>query len=1044
MEGFTLEANAPRIIEIPLLGHDQSVEIDCTSLPTDASEICDILTNEQSEKEFWTRFAYEYITRGMSEQAISILTKGLEVLTDDESQAAFNAYLAAIYMQQARLAGRTRGANREEYLNRAQSFLDKISGSHRQWDPALLLQATFGIMKSPKSNSTLDAALHGYDRVLQKSGANVFALMGKALVLYHKKNFRSALKFYQRALVSNPSFQPDPRIGIGLCFWQLDMKEEAHAAWTRAQELNPSNYAIGTYLSLYHYDRAFKNLGTEEFVANYSQALNYTQKAFKACPTNAVAACILAGFTYTKKNLEACIKLANAVVHNAFTPSLSADGYFWMGRAYHQLGKYDEAMKCYQQARSIQDNHLLSYMGIGQIQILQSDYTSAKLTFERISEQAPKCAEALIILGCLNASDPKADPAKPKMLLERAFNILSSSKIPRVVDSDLLITQARLWEKDDASKSLKYLEKALAFIRDAQMVETPELLNNVGVLEYQLFNYGDALKHFEAAKTVMTEGNDGFRVLLTYNIARCKEQLGQLQEAEKMYRDVLQERPEFSDARVRLCLLELANPTDATFKTIRQLMTNDGENLEVRAFFGWYLSKQKRRPAEDPELRHCSQTLRHWHDDTYSLVQLGNAYLRQARELRVASPADKVKRQKLFNKAIQSFDQAIKYDHNNAYAAQGIAITLVHAKQFSKAMLILSKVRETIKDVTTLINIGNCLAELKQYHRAIEIFEQVLDKTGETDGYNVLSSLGRVWLQRGREDKNPAFLRESLKYTQRALAQNPTNTSLQFNTAFVQFQLSELIRTQNENVRTVKDLEYAMEQLDEAIKTFDQLVESKTPPFPPADIQQRSNMAKNTTRRQLERAIQQQKETDALNNARLDEARHRREEEKARRLAEQAALEEAKRKREQELEEERRTMQAEVAEYRRNEQQDENVSPVPSDSEDEKPKKKKQRKRRKTKDETESEHEPEHAETSARKTRRRRGGRRVISEERIEEDEGDEAKTKGKQYKSDPFVVSDMEEDDEEPEASKPSSTEKTEDDNKKEEPGEKVEAQAE
>ena len=33
--------------------------------------------------------------------------------------------------------------------------------------------------------------------------------------------------------------QPDPRIGIGQCFWHLKMKSDARAAWERALELVP-------------------------------------------------------------------------------------------------------------------------------------------------------------------------------------------------------------------------------------------------------------------------------------------------------------------------------------------------------------------------------------------------------------------------------------------------------------------------------------------------------------------------------------------------------------------------------------------------------------------------------------------------------------------------------------------------------------------------------------------------------------------------------------------------------------------------------------
>lgn len=37
--------------------------------------------------------------------------------------------------------------------------------------------------------------------------------------------------------MARPDMQPDPRIGIGQCFWNLKMKSDARAAWERALEL---------------------------------------------------------------------------------------------------------------------------------------------------------------------------------------------------------------------------------------------------------------------------------------------------------------------------------------------------------------------------------------------------------------------------------------------------------------------------------------------------------------------------------------------------------------------------------------------------------------------------------------------------------------------------------------------------------------------------------------------------------------------------------------------------------------------------------------
>lgn len=60
--------------------------------------------------------------------------------------------------------------------------------------------------------------------------------------------YAEALEGYQRALVKMPGLtDPDPRIGIGCCLWQLGFKDQAKVAWERALALvssyNPPIYS---------------------------------------------------------------------------------------------------------------------------------------------------------------------------------------------------------------------------------------------------------------------------------------------------------------------------------------------------------------------------------------------------------------------------------------------------------------------------------------------------------------------------------------------------------------------------------------------------------------------------------------------------------------------------------------------------------------------------------------------------------------------------------------------------------------------------------
>ena len=64
------------------------------------------------------------------------------------------------------------------------------------------------------------------------------AKLGRARVKYSMAQPTEALAIYQDVLRSSPHLtDPDPRIGIGCCFWQLGHKDAAADAWQRSLTL---------------------------------------------------------------------------------------------------------------------------------------------------------------------------------------------------------------------------------------------------------------------------------------------------------------------------------------------------------------------------------------------------------------------------------------------------------------------------------------------------------------------------------------------------------------------------------------------------------------------------------------------------------------------------------------------------------------------------------------------------------------------------------------------------------------------------------------
>ncbi|KAL8867298.1 MAG: hypothetical protein Q9174_005752 [Haloplaca sp. 1 TL-2023] len=574
-------------------------------------------------------------------------------------------------------------------------------------------------------------------------------------------------------------------------------------------------------------------------------------------------------------------------------------------------------------------------------------------------------------------------------------------------DSSVLVYLARLYESDQPEKALQcLLQVEQITINDmpdkdtppspdmdlsewhAQLREnlSPQLLNNIGCLHahpslqssssslttgQQQSHYQTALTYFQTALNACihlgeapgntTIDTDALVTTISYNLARIHELCVQVPQAQQIYTGLLARHADYTPARTRLAYLALSTPPQDTesqennsdpHTNMNELMTSHPSDLELRALYAWYLHRSKKRPlniAEDPEQRHYKHTLQHYDKhDRYSLTGMGNLYLVTAREMRRDTDADRQKRSKMYEKAVEFFDKALQLDGRNAYAAMGIAIALVEDKKdFGGAVQLFSKVRETVRgEASVFVNLGHVFAELKQYSRSIESYEAALTHFRSSDP-QILACLGRVYLLKGKLDKSPDALQTSLSYSQRALSIAPQQIHFQFNIAFVQIQLAQLMYILPETQRTLSDVTKAAQGLEEAIESFSEIAQSKNPPYPRHDIEQRATMGRNTTRRQLERAIQSQREYEEKNAAKLQEARELREAEMRRREEERRKAEEAREEEKRKVREERDKMAAEareLAQKRAEEERAREEAEFTTDSEGERVKRTKKKK----------------------------------------------------------------------------------------------------
>lgn len=933
------------ILEIPIEDGGQMVSIDLDNdLPEDPSEICTLLENEHSAPEYWLAIATAYARNGSVENAIEVVKTGLAAAAggSEADSLPFYSCLAWLYLKQLRrapattldAAGSSGGAplTKADYHRMATEVGNKAYQLDRSWSVNILARGALTL-----AVGRFDDALAPFQTVLEQSGdANLFAKLGKARVLYHKKNYRAALRLYQDVLLGRPNLRPDPRLGVGLCFWRLGDKEAARAAWERSLEVQGAqNVEANSLLGLWHMDSAMQQFGTDAFADEYAAALRYTQAAYKADPAGAAEpAILLARHLFSRKRMDEVLKLCEKVSASSDVPAIQAEALFWMGRVYHFREDYDEALKCYERAVAESPSPFLPLLAKGLVQLAQ-DSPEAVLTFESVVSANPKSPESLLLFGLLSGKRALTDSKRVHAavtVLERYLYLCKEQK--RRPETDALLMLARLTEQskpDTAMNALREVELSLELsgTETENGILRAQVQNNLGVLHYFNGNFDAARKHLEQARDALGSVETGspdmdaaekLKVSVMFNLARLDDATGNADGARQGYKAVLDAAPGYLDAQIRLCYIDAALGAPGAEKHIEALLADNPKNLEVRSLYGWFLRRQRRqgaRGADDgSEQKHYKQTLvEHNKHDCYSLVALGNIYLAIAREIRVAKNADAERKDKSYLKAAELFDKALHLDPRNAFAAQGIAIIFAETKRPELAMHFFGKIRETLDDISVHVNSGHCLLELRQFAKAIESYEYALDNFRGGHDLQLMTLLGRAWYARGVSEKSVPALRTALEYAEKAFAQQPSNLALKFNVAFMQFQLAENVRRAATNQRTQGDIELAAEGLEKAIEAMKDISKQKQPPYPPAELEQRALMGENTLRKQLERALAEQKEYDESAEAKLEQARRLREEERAKAEEEKRKHEEEVRAREEKLAEERKRLQEEALKW---------------------------------------------------------------------------------------------------------------------------------
>ncbi|BGP38925.1 protein required for normal CLN1 and CLN2 G1 cyclin expression [Rhodotorula kratochvilovae] len=392
------------------------------------------------------------------------------------------------------------------------------------------------------ASGNFDQASKTWESILADEPTHLMALMGRARIQFSQRAFRPALKTYQEVLRLRPGFLPDPRIGIGLCFWMLGDREKARRAWERSMAVNPNNPspAAALLLGLLHLNASKDPLhsgGTSARASAYSRGLGLIQAAFKKDNTSVCAGAmgpIAAHLLSTGGPPGAALKLAERMLAFADARLLLGEAHLLRARALDADPSTApfagaDVLASYLRAGEANPDLAMAHLGAGALYIRTEQFPQALHAFETLLRRHPRCVEALVAQASIQAhlaftfhsvGDSAGARRAAKDAYEQVLRVfaqgkggdnLGVAKSERVrvlaADRDLYVEIARLWADEEPSveKSLQAWLQAARIEQDAaddraedagqdptadggEDAVDPRIRNNLGVLFYNRRN----------------------------------------------------------------------------------------------------------------------------------------------------------------------------------------------------------------------------------------------------------------------------------------------------------------------------------------------------------------------------------------------------------------------------------------------------------------------------------------------------------------------------------------------------------------------------
>ncbi|CAB3402035.1 unnamed protein product [Caenorhabditis bovis] len=786
------------------------VEINCTEFSSD-DELINVLVAENAKLSYWIEAALIYYRHKRYSTFLYVLEKagtlaGLEYAGVQTDQMRALDILAAYWMDQG--YKEKNKEKRYDLFNKATVLFntaDKIS--MYEWSH-LTVRAWFFLYEKEQRENKLLLADQQFNFVIKTQPKNCLSLIGKAVVSYNRKDFKSAVYYFRKAIRMCRHSVADLRVGLGYCFAKLNKPDKAKLAFERALELDENNVSAMCGLAILHLNTLEPEL--------FKSAIQLFGKAYQIHQEHPVVLIHLANHFFFKREYDRVHQLAWHAMQTTESEEIKAEACYQVARLKHVQRQFDTAFQYYYQAKTLNNGELtIAYFGLGQMHIYRNELVQAIEAFEVVHRRMPNNMETVKILGSLYAHTTFTDLNEQAAARQKGRDLLLKYLETIPDDIEVCIDLAQLLESVDAPKSLHLYETAIDLLKTVEDIDPqPEMLNNVGALHMQLNDFEKAKKYFESARDRLLEmietqeRDESERVqLLTirYNLARCLEHLCRTTEAEQMYREITKECPNYTDCYMRLgCLTRDRGQIYDSSVWFKNALQYDQTSPDAWTLIGnLHMSKNEWQPAQK-KFEHILQKCENKTTDAYSLIALGNVWLEQ-----LMTPNHKKEDEKKYmDRALAMYQKALKSQPRNLLAANGIGCVLAFKKAWNDARDVFSQVREaTSTFLDVWINIAHVYMEREQYMPAVQMYSSAMKKFNRENDPAILHYLAKAYYRAG-------MVEEAKETLEKTLLEAQDNILVKFNYAVVMKRsaknvLRQLKMTSDQVKNAISDLKFS-------------------------------------------------------------------------------------------------------------------------------------------------------------------------------------------------------------------------------------------